>query len=886
MEPIASFSGLASGIQWRDMVDQIMSIEKTRRINPLNTQISQQQKRINAWNGYQSAITKLGDAARKLRDGSAFDAFSVNVPNSAATGRALFSASTSAAASAGTYKVEVLDLARSEKLSGNAVPSSTDALGISGDFWINGRRIEVTAADSLGAVRDKINAGNTGTDPSRVSATILSTAGTANRLVLTSDTSGAAGVELTDGASGTLGKLGFTDGTLAANLTGDGQTQSNRFTSTTAAIATMLGVTMPPPSTVTIGGKAISVDLSVDSLSSIAARIEAAGGSAAVEETSVGGTTGYRLKAGGTASADTADGKRALEALGMLQGGRGAVAQSLSTENTLTGLAGNPATASTSLVELGTNGAAGNVRAGDTFSLRGTRADGTAVNLSYTVSGTDTVQDVLNRLNNTVDGFGAGTRPATASLVNGKIQLVDAQGGDSQLSLSLIANNESGASLTFGKSVTETTGRLREVVNGSDAQFRVDGTLFKRGSNAVTDAVTGVTLNLQQAEAGSVVDLAITRDTGATVDQIKEFATAYNEARAFVKTQLGAGGALASSGALRSSMSAFTGALLTEVGLGGAGAYNRTALIGVALSKTGTLDVDADALTQALATNLDDVRRLFGGAFTASDSAVELLGAPAGATQGSYAVEVSAAATAPSQTGAGFSGVYADDLVADTMTITDGGTGRTGSIQLANGDTTDTILGKLNTLFQSQGMGMTASKNGNDLVLNGARVGSRSSFSVAYTGGGIDATATLGFPAGTRSGTDVQGTIGGNPATGDGDVLTGTSGATAGFSLRYRGAVAGSFGTVDYVDGVAARMLGSSDLVTRAGDGLVATQTGSLQNSIGSLNNRVADAESRLELRRAALIKQFTRMEESISRIQSQGNWLSSQINALQPRAS
>lgn len=204
---------------------------------------------------------------------------------------------------------------------------------------------------------------------------------------------------------------------------------------------------------------------------------------------------------------------------------------------------------------------------------------------------------------------------------------------------------------------------------------------------------------------------------------------------------------------------------------------------------------------------------------------------------------------------ASFSGVYAVGLVPDTMIITDGGTGRTGSIQLANGDTTDTILGKLNTLFQSQAMSLSASRNGNDLLLNGTRVGARLSFSVAYTGGGIDATATLGFPAGTRSGTDVQGTIGGNPATGDGDVLTGTSGATALFSLRYRGAAAGGFGTVDYVDGMAARMRGSSDLVTRAGDGLVATKTGSLQSSIGSLNNRVAHAESRLELRRAALIK-------------------------------
>ena len=34
-DPIGTFSGIASGIQWRDMVDQIMQIESQRRLTPL-----------------------------------------------------------------------------------------------------------------------------------------------------------------------------------------------------------------------------------------------------------------------------------------------------------------------------------------------------------------------------------------------------------------------------------------------------------------------------------------------------------------------------------------------------------------------------------------------------------------------------------------------------------------------------------------------------------------------------------------------------------------------------------------------------------------------------------------------------------------------------------
>ena len=40
----------------------------------------------------------------------------------------------------------------------------------------------------------------------------------------------------------------------------------------------------------------------------------------------------------------------------------------------------------------------------------------------------------------------------------------------------------------------------------------------------------------------------------------------------------------------------------------------------------------------------------------------------------------------------------------------------------------------------------------------------------------------------------------------------------------------------------------------------------------------------RLTQRRAALTAQFTAMEAAMSRIQAQGNWLTQQIAALQPR--
>src|SRR5918911_46146 len=239
---VSSISGLASGIQWSDLIDQIMKLESSQQLDPLTSQITAKQQQ-HAWQDYQSALAKLADAAKSLRDGTAFSALKTTVGNSPPSGRTLLTASASASAAPGTFKVEVQDIARAEKVAGGVYASATAALGLSGDFVVNGKRVEITAADTLSSIRDKINALNVGSSPTQVTATILSTSPTANRLVLTSDVTGASGIELTDGATGALSQLGFLDSTRTANTRADGAAQSNRFSVTTTAIATLLGVT-------------------------------------------------------------------------------------------------------------------------------------------------------------------------------------------------------------------------------------------------------------------------------------------------------------------------------------------------------------------------------------------------------------------------------------------------------------------------------------------------------------------------------------------------------------------------------------------------------------------------------------------------------------------
>jgi len=888
MASIASISGLASGIQWQDMVEQIMQLETARSLTPLTSQITAAQARSTAWSGYQSVLAKLADAAKALQSGSAFSASKVTA-GTGAGGRALVAATAGEQAAPGRYAVEVLSLAQAEKLSGSAVPSATSALGLAGEFSINGRRVELAATDSLAVVRDKINAANTGASPSRVSASILS-AGGAQRLVLTSETAGARGVDLVDGAGGVLRGLGLVGAEATANATATGGTQTRQISPVTQTIAAALGVTPPPASMVRVGDRLIAVDLAVDSLASIAARIRAEGIPAEVVTETVDGRTTGRLVVEGTVTAAPltgaetpeegaakAAGARTLEVLGFTQPSRAAVAQVVAGELAL-GDAGGALSGASRLADLTADGDAAGVLAGDTITVRGTRGDGSPVLQQFTVAADDTVDTLLARVN---DAF-AGTRGATATLgADGRIRLTDAAGGESQLALSISVGRDGAEMASLGRMSTETVGRQRVVVAGSDARARIDGVLVTSASNTVTGAVAGLTLNLQAAEPGTVVDVTVARDHDAAVQAVQGFATAFNAVAAFVQQQSAAGMPLAGNGTLRSTLQQLKQALLTDqVGLPAGSAFARGALVGVALTRTGTLEVDAAKLKAALASNPADVRALFASAGSGDTSALSLFAAGKETKPGSYAVRIDTPATAATATGAGFGGAYAVAGPADRLRITDVG-GKAAAVELRDGDTLADVVERLNAELRLQGIRAEASDVGGQLRVVALDVGLAAGFTAEFRPGTEGNANQLGV-AGTVRGTDVAGTIGGRAATGIGWTLTSSEGDAQGLAVTYAGAATGDVGTFTYALGLGGTMTRLTDLLTRAGDGTIATQTTSIEQSVTALQRRADDVQARLDRRREALVAHFTAMEAALGRIQAQGNWLTQQLSALQ----
>jgi len=597
-------NGLASGVQWRDLVDQLVAADKARSVTPIQTRISGAEKQKTAWTEMASLVQKLQDAGTALKVGTSFSNFAATVSPSSQTNRTLLSSSTTAAARPGSYRVEVVDLARAEKLSGSVVADSSAALGIAGSFALAGQNVTIAATDSLEGVRDKINALNTGGTPTKVSASVLTSAAGQKRLVLSADGVGSAGTGLTDGPEGVLRDLGFKD------------TRSRAVPSSGLAVAAALGVSMPPPSSIKVGNTTIAVDLAVDSLSIIVSKIRAAGEQAEIQSETVGGVQSFRLSVGRNVTAtNDANSADTITALGFAAGAQGSVQQVVASGFAFQDASNNPATPDTRLTDLRAGGISLGVNVGDTLTFSGQRGDGSTVTTSFVVGGTDTLQTLVSKLNDSTSGFGGGTRPAQASIgPDGKLRLNDGTGGDSRLRLAMTvapAFGGSPASLlgTFG---TETVGRSRAMVVGSDAQVRVDGVLLTRPSNTIGDALDGVTLNLLQSEPGTEIDLTVTRDTDAAVKGIKDFAKAYNDVVSFAAGQQLTGQPLQSNSSLRRILGSFTQALRTEVAAGGD--FSRGTLAGITLSRSGSLDVDDTKIRAAINANLTGVRALFGSA--------------------------------------------------------------------------------------------------------------------------------------------------------------------------------------------------------------------------------------------------------------------------------
>jgi flagellar hook-associated protein 2 len=138
----------------------------------------------------------------------------------------------------------------------------------------------------------------------------------------------------------------------------------------------------------------------------------------------------------------------------------------------------------------------------------------------------------------------------------------------------------------------------------------VDGREIRRSTNAITDGISGVTLNLTTAEPGTAIDVSVDRDQKTAVETVQTFADAYNGIRKFFDEQRQPDSALYANSSLRRVVESFTTALRTKVT--GNETFTSLAVTGLALDRNGLLTVNKDVLNKALSDKPAEVEALFG----------------------------------------------------------------------------------------------------------------------------------------------------------------------------------------------------------------------------------------------------------------------------------
>lgn len=240
----------------------------------------------------------------------------------------------------------------------------------------------------------------------------------------------------------------------------------------------------------------------------------------------------------------------------------------------------------------------------------------TAQGASLDISSTDTLNNIVDKINNASYSAGQGVR---ASIVDKQLILTSQQSGTAY-------------SVTASGDVLKTLGVLddlggfkNQMQAARDATFSVNDLPVVRSSNSgLTDVISGVTLNLTSDAQGKSATMQISGDTTPQKNVINDFLTKFNSLTNYIGqkaavTKKADGtytrGALSSDQAI----SLFRNDLYRMVGgsISNKGIYRNLNDIGISISDSMNATItDTSKLEKALNSNPNDVKSLMDGLMT------------------------------------------------------------------------------------------------------------------------------------------------------------------------------------------------------------------------------------------------------------------------------
>lgn len=428
------------------------------------------------------------------------------------------------------------------------------------------------------------------------------------------------------------------------------------------------------------------------------------------------------------------------------------------------------------------------------------------------------------------------------------------------------------------------TQNLRQTAAARDAELKVNGVTVTRSTNAVSDAIPGVTLNLLKTSVGAPATVTVARDTAAAKSAAEGFVKAYNDVMRPINdfgnydATTKKAGALYADPAVRALQTQLRATLNSALSPSSS-EFRTLADIGITTQRDGTLALNATRFDRAMATDPAAVAALFGAVGRPTDSQIQYVGAADEVDAGTYAVSVSQLATRGTLAGSAVAGLVVTAGVNDTLQLRVDQLDVTVTLTAGTYASADALALELQSrlngsaALSSAARSVLVSASGGVLTVTSDRYGADSS--VQAVGGNASASLFGGSPV-EASGVNAAGSIGGVAATGVGQELR----STDGLRLRVIGGALGDRGSVDFTRGFAARFA----LIARDqldGAALLKSRTDSLDASVKALGTEREQLNRRLDGVEKRYRAQFIALDAMVTRLRSTSDFLGRQLSSL-----
>jgi len=387
--------------------------------------------------------------------------------------------------------------------------------------------------------------------------------------------------------------------------------------------------------------------------------------------------------------------------------------------------------------------------------------------------------------------------------------------------------------------------------------------------NTFDNLMTGVSLTAKTVSA-TPVTVQLGRDNAAVADDVAALVGAANTLLADIKVQTRydvvnrTSGPLATNSTIRRLADQVRQAIAGPLDAG-----TTPSSIGIQLARDGSYTFDRAAFLTAASTDPTRVAQFLARGGT-STGPVQFAGADANTVSGSYVVDVTTSATRATSVRLFDGGALVDTRVGVRIGST------TVNYDVSNGRSASQIVDGLNAAIGSAGLKVVAELDGTGLVVRSTVWGSSGNLE-------LNTDVTGGGTWGALTGIDVAGTINGLAAIGVGQTLSLSplgGNPAAGLSVTVIGTTPG-LTTVDYRPGAAARVVELTGALTRPDTGTLTSAKDFADRRVKDFNDQISRLESRLTVRELNYRRQYSNLQTLISGLQSQGNWLSSQIAGL-----